>query len=85
MKAINYFLVVENIKEEPKKVAGLIMTEATDEEGRYKKATVISAGDKIEGISNGDTVHYDKHAGSAITWKDKVYFVVKISDIVTVE
>ena len=47
MKAINYFLVVENIKEEPKKVAGLIMTEATDEEGRYKKATVISAGDKI--------------------------------------
>jgi len=85
MKAINYYLVVEQIKEEQKKVAGLIMTEATDEEDRYKKAKVISAGERIEGISEGDIIHYDKHAGSAITWKDDVFYVIKLQDVVIVE
>ena len=42
MKAVNNYIVVENIKIEPKKVAGLIMTEDIDEDNRYIKANVIS-------------------------------------------
>ena len=38
MKAINQYLVVKTIKTEPKKVAGLIMTEDIDEDNRYIKA-----------------------------------------------
>ena len=85
MKAINYYLVVDKIKEEPKKIAGLIITEKTDEEGRYAKAKVVSAGNLVEGVKDGDLVTYDKHAGHAITWKDSVYYVIRIQDIIIVE
>tara|TARA_R100000951_G_scaffold116151_1_gene126743 strand:- start:2180 stop:2437 length:258 start_codon:yes stop_codon:yes gene_type:complete len=85
MKAINYYLVVEKIKQEPKKIAGLIITEMNDEEGRYSKANVISTGNLVEGVKDGDVITYDKHAGNDITWNDKVYRVIKINDIVIVE
>lgn len=85
MKAINYYLLVDKIKEEPKKIAGLIITEKTDEEGRYSKAKVISAGNLVEAVKEGDVICYDKHAGHAITQGENVYFVIKVSDIVLID
>ena len=37
MKAINYFVVIEKIKEAPKKVGGLELTEDQNKELRYLK------------------------------------------------
>ena len=37
MQAINDYVIVDKIKEEPKKVSGLILTDQTDEDNRYKK------------------------------------------------
>ena len=37
MKAINRYIIVDKIKTEPKKVAGLIMTDDTDVDNRYLK------------------------------------------------
>ena len=85
MKAVNNYLIVEKIKEEQKKVAGLILTEKLDEDNRYIKANVISVGNLVEGVKDGDTIHYDKHAGHGIQYKDKLYFVIKVSDIVLVD
>lgn len=85
MKAINNYVVVDKIKTEQKKVAGLIMTEDLDQDNRYIKAKVISAGNLVEIVKDGDIVHYDKHAGYGIQYKDKLYFVIKISDIVLVD
>lgn len=85
MKAINYYLVVEKIKEEPKKIAGLIMTEKVDDGSRYAKAKIISVGNLAEGLNEGDIIHYDKHAGHGITWKDKLYSVIKAMDVVLIE
>jgi len=85
MKAINYYLVVDKVKEEPKKIAGLIITDNIDEEGRYSKGVIVSAGNLVEGVKDGDTIRYDKHAGHAITWKDTVYYVIKIQDVIIVE
>ena len=59
MKAINNYIVVENIKDEPKKVAGLIMTEELDSDNRYIKAKVVSIGNLVEGIKENDIVYYD--------------------------
>ena len=42
MKAVNNYIIVENIKEGPKKIGGLIMTEELDSDNRYIKANVIS-------------------------------------------
>ena len=39
MQAINDYVIVDIINEEPKKVSGLILTDETDESNRYKKET----------------------------------------------
>ena len=85
MKAINFYLIVEKIKEEPKKVAGLILTEKTDVDNRYVKAKVISKGEAVLGINNEDIVYFDKHAGHGITFDDTLYHVIKHGDVVIVE
>ena len=85
MKAVNNFVVIDKIKQEEKKTSGLIMTENTNDDVRYLKGKVISVGGLVEGISEQDTVWYDKHAGHGIEFKDKFYFVIKASDIVLVD
>lgn len=85
MKAINYYLIVDKIKEAPKTVGGLELTEQQDSDVRYLKGKVISAGNLIEGVKDGDIVYYDKHAGHGIQFEDKLYYVLKAGDIVIVE
>ena len=85
MKAINYYLIVDKIKEAPKKVGGLELTEKQDSDVRYLKGKVISTGNLIEGIKDGDIVWYDRHAGHGIQFDNKLYYVLKAGDIVIVE
>ena len=85
MKAISYYIIVDKIKTEPKKVAGLIMTDDTDVDNRYLRASIISTGNLVEGLKDGDTIYYDKHAGHAISWEDDLYQVIRAQDVVLVE
>ena len=85
MKAVNHYLIIDMIKEGPKKVGGLIFTEDTDEDNRYLKAKVISIGNLVEGIKEGDVIHYDKPAGHGIQHKDKFYGVIKQQDVVLID
>ena len=85
MKAVNHYLIIERIKDEPTKVGGLILTDQTDEDNRYLKAKVISIGDNVEGIKENDIIHYDKHAGHGIQHKDKFYHVIKQMDVVLID
>ena len=84
MKAVNHYLVIDMIKEEPK-VGGLILTDQTDEDNRYLKAKVVSIGNNVEGIEEGDVIYYDKHAGHGIQHKDKFYGVIKQQDVVLID
>ena len=85
MKAVNYYLVVENIKEEPNKIAGLDIMDSVDEDNRYVKAKVFSIGNLVEGIKENDVVYYDKHAGHSIQHKDILYYVIKVGDVVLID
>ena len=85
MKAVNYYLVVENIKEEPKKIAGLDIMDSVDEDNRYVKAKVFSIGNLVEGIKEKDVVYYDKHAGHSIQHKEILYYVIKVGDVVLID
>ena len=85
MQAINDYVIVDKIKEEKKKVSGLILTDETDESNRYKKANIISVGNLVEGVKNGDVIFYDKHAGHDIGYNDELYRVIRMRDIVLVE
>jgi len=61
------------------------LTEKQDSDVRYLKANVISVGNRVEHIKEGDVVRYDKHAGHGIEWNDIMYYVITINDIVLVE
>jgi len=85
MKAVNNYIIVQSVKEEPKKVAGLIMTEELDSDNRYIKAKVISIGNLVEGVKENDTVYYDKHAGHGVQYKDILYQVIRSGDVVLID
>ena len=85
MKAINFYLIVSDIKEEQKKIAGLIFTEKTDLDNRYVRAKVISCGSKVEGVNDKDIVYYDKHAGHGISYGDTLYKIIRAQDVVLLE
>jgi len=85
MKAINRYIVVDKIKVEPKKVAGLIMTDDTDSDNRYVRAKIISTGNLVEGLKDEDIIYYDKHAGHDISWKDTLYRVIRDGDVILIE
>jgi len=85
MKAINHYIIVEDIKTEPKKVAGLIMTEELDSDNRYIKAKVVSAGNLVEVIKENDIIYYDKHAGHGVQYKDILYQVIRSGDVVLID
>jgi len=85
MKATNHYIIIDMIKDEPVMVGGLLLTEQTDEDNRYLKAKVVSTGNRVEGIKQGDVVHYDKHAGHGIQHKNKFYGVIKQMDVVLID
>tara|TARA_R110002072_G_scaffold23645_1_gene81434 strand:+ start:308 stop:565 length:258 start_codon:yes stop_codon:yes gene_type:complete len=85
MKAVNNYIIVEKIKQGPKTVAGLIMTEELDDDNRYVKATVISTGNLVEGIKDNDVVFYDKHAGHGVQYKETLYHVIRSGDVVLID
>ena len=85
MKAINYYIVVDKIKEPPKKIGGLEFTEDQNKDIRYLKGKVISTGNLVKGVNDSDIVYYDRHAGHGIQWSEKMYHVIQVGDIVIVD
>jgi len=85
MQAVNNYIIVEKIKQGPKKVAGLILTEDVDADNRYIKAKVISVGNLVEGIKDNDVVYYDKHAGHGVQYKETLYHVIRSMDVVLID
>ena len=85
MQAINDYVIIDRIKEGPKKVGGLILTDETDESNRYRKANIISVGNMVEVVKQGDSIYYDAIAGHDIAYNDTMYRVIRARDIVIVE
>ena len=85
MKAIGTYIIIEKLTEKTKEVNGILITEKTDSDNRYVKAEVISIGNLVEGVSEGDVVYYDKHAGHSIQHKDILYYVIKVGDVVLID
>ena len=85
MQAINDYVIVDKIKEEPKKISGLILTDETDADNRYKKANIISVGNEVKIVKEGDIIYYDGVAGHDIAYNDTMYRVIRSRDIVLVE
>lgn len=85
MKAVNKFIIIKSIKEEVKpNKSGLILNEKHQDDIRYTKATVRSVGNYVEGITTGDNIYYDRHAGYGIEFEGEYLQVIKEQDVVVV-
>ena len=82
MIALGTFVVLRKEKEEVKNTSGLIMTEYTDKDIRYKLAEVVSAGEDVIGLNPGDKVYFDSAAGSEIRIEGERLTVVPDRQIV---
>tara|TARA_R100000655_G_scaffold72960_1_gene111477 strand:- start:825 stop:1082 length:258 start_codon:yes stop_codon:yes gene_type:complete len=85
MQAVNNYIIVQKIKQGPKTVGGLILTEDVDADNRYIKAKVISTGNLVEGVKDNDIVYYDKHAGHGVQYKETLYYVIRSMDVVLID
>ena len=85
MQAINYFVIIEKIKEKPKTYRGLELTEDQNSDVRYLKGKIVSVGNLVDMLKPNDIIYYDKHNGHGIQWNKKLYHVLKVADIVMVE
>jgi|TARA_R100000084_G_C4555826_1_gene102226 co-chaperonin GroES (HSP10) len=85
MKAIGNYILIEKLSNKTKEVNGLLLTEKLDSDNRYVKAKIISCGNLVEVLKEGDTIYYDKHRGNGVDYNDKIYYVIKDLDVILVE
>lgn len=85
MKAIGRNIIIEKLKEGTTKTkGGLLLAENQREDIRYTEANVLSAGEQVEGLKEGDKIFFDRHAGHKIEIDKKTYHVIKAQDVVVV-
>ena len=85
MKAIGRNIIIEKLKEGTTATkGGLLLAESQREDIRYTKADVLSVGEQVEGLKEGDKIFFDRHAGHKIEIDKKTYHVIKAQDVVVV-
>ena len=88
MKALGYYIIIDEIKESVKETkGGLLLSEKAREDIRYRQATVESVGSACEDhVKPGDTIWFDRVAGNNIEFANgDIRKVIKISDVIIVE
>ena len=85
MKAIGRNIIIEKLKEGTTKTkGGLLLAENQREDIRYTEADILSVGEQVEGLKEGDKIFFDRHAGHKIEIDKKTYHVIKAQDVVVV-
>ena len=85
MRTIGKYMLIQPVKEgSTKNESGLILSDAHKDDIRYREATVSKIGNLVEGITEGDTVYYDRHAGFGIELNKEQFKVIKEVDVVIV-
>lgn len=84
MKAVNNYIIIEKIKEEPQQKNGLLIMDNHTKDIRYLKGRVVSLGNLTEGLKENDYIYYDRHAGHGIELDSKLLHVIRQQDVVLV-
>jgi len=85
MKAVGKCLIIDKIKEGTTKTkGGLLLAENQRDDIRYVQAKVLSIGDEVVGVKEGDSIFYDRHAGHKIEINKDIYHLIRLGDVVVV-
>lgn len=84
MRAVNRYIIVDQIKENVKTASGILMG-ADDMIGiRYKKAKVVSPGSSVETVKEGDVIYYDSTSGYSVVLEGNTHTIIQERDVVVV-
>ena len=82
MKMIGEKLLVQPAKNQNVTESGFIMPEAEKKEKFLEKGELITKGSKVSSPVNiGDTVYYDRYAGTPVTIDGEAHLVMKDEDL----
>lgn len=85
MKAVGKYILIEPVKEgKVSTKGGLLLAETHRDDIRYREAKVKTIGTLVEGVKDGDTIYYDRHAGFDMEVDKTMYKVIKEFDVVVV-
>ena len=85
MRAVGKYILIEPVKEgEVSTKGGLLLAETHRDDIRYREAKVKTIGTFVEGVKDGDTIYYDRHAGFDMEVDKTMYKVIKEFDVVVV-
>lgn len=86
MKAVGKYIVITDIEDKTKETkGGLLLSSKQREDIRYRQAKVLEVGTEVVGVKNKDNIYFDRHAGFDIELDDKIYKVIKESDVVIIK
>jgi co-chaperonin GroES (HSP10) len=84
MRAVNKYIIINQIIEEAKTSSGLLLTSVENDEMRYGKGTVVSIGNEVLAVKEGDMIYFDKRNGHQVRIDGTVYGVIKEADVVVI-
>ena len=86
MKAVGKYIVITDIEDKTKETkGGLLLSSKQREDIRYRQAKVLEVGTEVVGVKSKDNIYFDRHAGFDIELDDKIYKVIKESDVVIIK
>ncbi len=86
MKAVGKYIVITDVEDKTKETkGGLLLSSKQREDIRYRQAKVLEVGTEVVGVKSKDNIYFDRHAGFDIELDDKIYKVIKESDVVIIK
>lgn len=91
LKPLGDRVLIEVAKEEEKTVGGIVLTSASKEKPQTGSIVAVGDGRVLENgekvavaVQVGDTVMFEKYAGSEVKYEGKEYLIVHEKDIVAI-
>ena len=82
-KAVGQFILVEEVKEEVVQ-GGLVLTEKSVDDMRYRRGKVLSAGTEIDFVEAGQEIYYDKSRSFSLIIQGTSTTVIRGADVVVI-
>ncbi|HIZ95827.1 MAG TPA: co-chaperone GroES [Candidatus Ligilactobacillus excrementavium] len=91
LKPLGDRVILEVQEEEEQTVGGIVLASNAKEKPQTGKVVAVGAGRVLDNgeksvpeVQTGDSVIYDKYAGTEVTYDGEKYLVVRANDIVAV-
>lgn len=83
IKTLNYFIIVDEIKETKTISKNIDIVNSIDDANRYVKGKVLSASENTP-LKEGDVIYYNKTNGFNIDENGVLHRVIQLNDVVGV-